>query len=263
MPSLADLINASNNDLPVTMRHERWLLEGSKVSKQAAKTAQKILSGELGSARTREPLYRASSLGYCLRRQVFSRIATKAGLVKKEPQDGKLANIFLTGNFLHLKWQMAGLSAGYMSDVEVPVDRPEMGYGGTMDARLFDGSGFEYKSINSRGYAMVTDRRQPTDQHLRQVHAYMILAEIDEFSVVYEDKNTQEWKEFRVGRDIQTEDSVRQEMRLLTDAYLQKRLPEVLPDCVKKIGNEYRNCPFREVCLKIKEWPKDVNGDYA
>ena len=263
MPSLADLINASNNDLPVTMKHERWLLDGSKVTKKAAKTAQQILSGELGSSRTREPLFRASSMGYCHRRQVFARIASKAGLVKREPQDGKLANIFLTGNFLHLKWQVAGLSAGYMSEVEVPVDRPEIGYGGTMDARLFDGSGFEYKSINSRGYSMVTDRRQPTNQHLHQVHAYMLLAGVDEFSVVYEDKDKQEWKECRVKKDIQVEDSVRSEMRALTDSYLQKRLPEVLPDCAKKVGNEYYNCPFRDVCLKIKEWPKDVNGDYA
>ena len=263
MPSLADLINASKQDLPVTLQHERWLLDGSKVTKDAAKTAQKVLAGEMGSSRYRDPLFRASGVGSCLRRQTFSRVASAAGLERREPQDGKLANIFLTGNFLHLKWQVAGLSAGYMAQIEVPVDRPELGYGGTMDARLIDDSGFEYKSINSRGYSMVIDRRQPTNQHMLQVHAYMILADINTFSVVYEDKNTQEWKEFRVERDIQVEDMVRHEMRVLTNAYLQKKLPDVLPECQKKIGNEYRNCPFRDSCLKMKEWPKDERGDYA
>jgi hypothetical protein len=249
--------------MPVTLQHERWLLDGSHVTKEAAKVAQKILSGDMGSSRYRDPLFRASGIGSCLRRQTFSRIASAAHLERREPQDGKLANIFLTGNFLHLKWQMAGLSAGYMTQVEVPVDRPELGYGGTMDAMLYDGSGFEYKSINSRGYSMVTDRYQPTDTHLKQVTAYMILADLDKFSVVYEDKNTQEWKEFRVEREIKIEESVLSEMRILTKGYTEKKLPDIIPGCLKREGNEYRNCPFRDSCLKMKEWPKDEHGDYA
>ena len=164
MPSLADLVSAAKQDLPVTMRHERWLIDGSKVTPQAAHFAQQALNGQVGSSRARAPMFRASGVGSCPRKQIFSR----AGVARRETIDGKTANVFLTGNFIHLKWQVAGLSAGWIKQAEVPVDRHDLGYGGTLDGVLDDDTGLEIKSINTRGFSMVMDRRKPTDVDVRR-----------------------------------------------------------------------------------------------
>jgi len=251
MPSLADLVNASKQDLPVTMRHERWLIEGSKITPPAALFAQRALNGEVGGNRARKPLFRASGMGSCRRKQIFSCLGT----AKKELLDGKTANIFLTGNFIHLKWQVAGLSAGWLAEAEVPVERLDLSYAGTLDGVLDDGTGCEIKSINTRGFSMVMDRRSPLADHLLQAHTYMLLKGLEIFSFIYEDKNSQEWKEFRVYRDDHLTDSVTKEMVDLNDHWNSKTLPDVKPDCLKRDGFEYRNCPFKDVCLKMKRWP--------
>lgn len=251
MPSLADLVSAAKQDLPVTMRHERWLIEGASITPQAAEFAKQALNGQVGSSRNRVPLFRASGMGSCLRKQIFSRL----GVARREILDGKTSNVFLTGNFIHLKWQTAGISAGWIKQAEVPVDRVDLGYGGTMDGVLDDDTGLEIKSINTRGFGMVMDRRKPTDDHMKQVHAYMILKEIDTFSVVYEDKNTQEWKEFRIKREDEYVDAVETEMVNLTSLWGNQTLPPVKPNCLEKTGFEYNGCPFRNICMNIKEWP--------
>ena len=39
----------------------------------------------------------------------------------------KTAQIFHNGNFMHLRWQMAGLTAGWLKDAEVPVPANDLG----------------------------------------------------------------------------------------------------------------------------------------
>lgn len=252
LPSLADLVNAAKQDLPVTMRHERWLIDGAQITPAAAHFAQQALTGKVGGARARQPLFRASGMGSCMRKQIFSR----AGVARREVIDGKTSNVFLTGNFIHLKWQVSGISAGWIKEAEVPVDRLDLNYGGTMDGVLDDDTGLEIKSINTRGFSMVTDRRKPTEEHMKQTTTYMILRNIDTFSVVYEDKNTQEWKEFRIKKEPEYEDAVLSEMEVLNTVWNNThKLPGVKPNCQDKTGFEYNGCPFRNICPNIKEWP--------
>jgi hypothetical protein len=236
------------------MRHETWLTQNSnpKWSKEALDFAAGQLEGSTGSQRLRRKMFRASAAHDCSRKQIFNILGTE----RKEEIESKLAGIFQTGNFLHLKWQMCGLTEGWLVKAEVPVDRPELNAGGTMDGVLYTGGGFEFKTINDRGWNRVNSFG-PLDSHIAQVHNYMYLGDIDHFSIVYENKNTGEWREFLVPADEKKIKEAKEGFEILNDFLSTETLPPVLPDCKAQEGSTYRNCPYRDICLKVKGWPND------
>lgn len=249
--SLRKLIAGSN--LPVTVAHEQWLAKNSSAnySDEAIEFARKALSQEVGGSRNRTTMFRSSSVGSCERRQVYRGVGTE----EKKIIDGKLANIFHTGNFLHLKWQMAGITAGWLVEAEVSADREDLNFGGTLDGIISDGSGFEFKTINARGFAQV-DSFGPKFDHIGQVHAYMLLIpEITEFSIVYENKDNGEWKEWRVQKDQEILDTISKSITNLNKFVANKELPQIKSKCLEKEGFEYRGCPFRDRCLSTDAFP--------
>ncbi len=178
------------------------------------------------------------------------------GLEEKKEVDSRLSTIFATGNMMHLKWQMAGLTEGWLSEAEVVADRDDLSFGGTLDGINWDGSGLEYKSINDRGYNMVTSAGEPKQMHIDQVHGYFILRDdIDRFSVIYENKNTGDWREFLVRRDDKKVDEITKELLIINEHISGEKLPPVLRKCQERDGAEYRNCPFKDECLGMKKWP--------
>jgi hypothetical protein len=252
--SLKDMVKATKGDLPITVRHETWMTKtnGNPVySDEAMAFAAEALSGEAGSQRRRKKMFRASAAGQCHRRQVFNYI----DMPQADSVDSKLASIFVTGTMLHLKWQLAGLTEGWLVQAEVPVDRSELNAGGTMDGITYTGGGFEFKTINDRGFAGVM-QFGPKSGHVFQVHHYMLLGELDHFSVVYENKNTGEWKEFLVPRDENVIQQSRVALATLNTSLEYKRLLPVLPDCETKEGQMFRTCPFRTFCVEMKMWPR-------
>lgn len=252
--SLKDMIKATQRELPITMRHETWMTNthGNPVYSERALTfAAEALAGEAGSQRRRKKMFRASAAGQCQRKQVFSYI----NMPQADSVDSKLASIFTTGNMLHLKWQLAGLTEGWLVEAEVPVDRPELNAGGTMDGLTYMGGGFEFKTINSRGFASVM-QFGPKTIHVLQVHHYMFLGNLNHFSVIYENKDTGEWKEFFVQRDEALIDQSRTSLETLNASLESKRLLPVLPDCETREGQMFRTCPFRNICLETKMWPR-------
>jgi hypothetical protein len=251
--SLKDSVRAVQALLPITVRHEKWLTENSNpvYSDKALKFAQQQLAGVTGSQRLRKKMFRASSATTCPRAQVFKYI----GMPVRAEVDSKLSNIFATGNFLHLKWQMQGLTEGWLEEAEVPVDRDDLNAGGTMDGILYTGGGLEFKSINDRGFGKVTSFG-PLEGHLYQVHNYMYLGDIGHFSIIYENKNTGEWREFRVDRNEMLIKQAEIRFAELNEHVDKKILPKVLPDCRVEEGTQFRQCPYRDVCLKVKLWPQ-------
>jgi hypothetical protein len=245
--SLKGIIQAHQRELPVTMRMETWMTNNPnpKYSAKALEFAALQLDGVTGSSRLRKKMFRASAAGTCQRKQIFSILE----MPKNEQIDSKLANIFATGNMLHLKWQLAGLTEGWLERAEVPVDRDDMNAGGTMDGILHTGGGFEFKTINSRGYSGVT-MYGPKEMHLFQVHHYMLMGDLDHFSIVYENKDNGEWKEFYVERDSILIDDAKEHLERLNKYLEDEELPPPLDECVLKTGSNYRFCAFKDICLK-------------
>jgi len=234
-------------DLPVTPRHEKWLSENPspEYSKEALAFASSVLRSDVGGNRRRSTHFRASSLGSCERKQMFS--ANKIKGINYIDSD--LSNIFATGNFMHLKWQMAGLTEGWLSVAEFPVESKIWSFGGTLDGILYDGSLFEYKSINPRGFSNVCEYG-PKKDHILQAHGYMHLANLPAVSFVYEDKGSGDWREFRMERDREKEDEILGIIERLSTHYVEETYPEPLKKCLDKEGYVYRQCAFRDVCFE-------------
>jgi hypothetical protein len=251
--SLKSMVKAVKGDLPITVMHEQWLTENPDpvYSQKALDFAALQLAGKSGSQRLRKRMFRASSTNMCTRRQILTFISQP---VKREITS-TLGNIFATGNFLHLKWQMQGLTAGWLKAAEVPFDVDELRAGGTADGVLHTGGGFEFKSINDRGYGNVMTYG-PKEEHEEQADNYMFLGGLDHYSIVYENKNNGEWREFLHKRDDARMLRVAERFDMLNLYLEEKRLPVILPDCKREDGAQFRNCPFRDSCLKIKMWPK-------
>lgn len=237
----------SADPLVITQRQGRWLEENPNpvYSDEALEFAERVLASEVGGNRERTSNFRASALGSCARRQVYKAIDAD-GI---NNIDAKLANIFATGNFLHLKWQMQGLTEGWLLEAEIPAEAPYgFDFGGTLDGILYDYSLFEYKSINHRGYQGVC-QYGPQKNHIKQAHGYMWLKELDAVSFVYEDKSDGEWREFRVRRDEDIITSMIIDLENMTTHVKENTLPRRLPPCRRKTGTDYRYCPYREICL--------------
>ena len=252
MTSLAQMLKTSN--LPITMRHERFLSQGDPVfSPEALQFAQDVLSGQVGGNRKRERLWRASGAGRCLRERMFARI----GVPEARGTNSQLQNIFNNGNFAHLRWQMAGLTEGWLIGVEIPADHHEMGVGSTLDGMIWDESILEFKSINDRGFRMVCDygAKHP---HKMQLHYMFLTTGRTAGSIVYENKNSQDWREERVLLDPEIMADVHRELDALKAGWENKSLPPMKPNCETREGAEYRNCAFRDLCPLMTTWNKAV-----
>lgn len=240
--SLAKLMKAQG--LPITPRHEKWLAQGDPVYSPAAlEFALGQLDGSRGGSRQRARLFRASGAGRCLRERMFARL----GAPTNQMLDTRRQSIYNNGNFLHLRWQMAGLSEGWLAEAETPADRPDLGFGCTLDGVLFDGSILEVKSINHRGFQIVQDYG-PETKHVRQVHYMFKATGTAAASIVYEDKDTQDYLEVRVTLDPEEMQAVDAELDALNGGLARRSLPPALPDCVAQKGAQWRNCEFRDVC---------------
>jgi len=241
---LNKILIAAQEDLPITMRHDKWLANNPNISYPDL-VVQVGMKELLSKQRDRRKHFSASSAGDCQRKQIFTYI----GLPRKKIESS-LVNIFHTGNFIHLKWQLAGLTEGWLTDIEIPLISAEFPVRGTMDGIVWDGSGFEFKSINDNGYKSVM-QFGPKKAHINQVHAYMFLGGYKSFSVVYENKNNGEWREFRVHRDEKIIDALKTEWSQLENSVVTETLPQPLNECKQKEGM-YRMCPFKDTCLKIR-----------
>ena len=209
--------------------------------------------------RVRQGTFSASALGTCPRAQVF----TYLGVPSFQPDeiDVQQSLIYSDGTWRHLRWQ--GLLwelaiRGYL-DLFVPEVRATLGltdFMGSLDGEVTllggDVIGVEIKGAGHNTFH--TARNAPFFKHLLQVHGYMIAAGLERFSVLYEDKSTQETVEHVIHRDPEVEASVRAEIDTLTQAASNRKLPPVKRACKDGTSQTYFDCQYHHVCLGCGDW---------
>jgi len=235
--------------LVITPRHEKWLETNSNpvYSQEALAFGMKALADQ-ARPRDRRGTISASSLGSCHRRQQFTFIG-----LPELPPSTKLAGIFQNGTFMHIRWQMAGLTEGWLKKAEVPVGENEYQLSGTQDGIAHDDTVVELKSTNSNGFRNVMSFG-PLESHPFQVGTYVLTTGAEKGTILYENKDTQDFKEFVLTREELPIAEIKAITQMVWDYIHNQKLFDVLPDCEMKEGYKYNGCPFRKQCLKIKSW---------
>ena len=235
------------NDLIVTQPHSRWLElpEDEQVySPEAIKFVSQSLRKEFKHERPGR--FSPSAMGECPRRIVFG----YAGAAQLAP-DLDNQEMMDHGSWGHLKWQAEGLTVGYMKEAEVWVHNEELRCGGSMDATLEDGSNFELKTAGHYVYQRVVGvEGWPKYENLLQDATYKLLADIDMSSIVYENRSSGQFHEYRVPRDTKLEKDVIVKLTTYSAYVDADELPPVLDMCSMRMGSVYKRCPFRSICLE-------------
>ncbi len=248
MVSLKDVLShhSSDDDLYITRSHMKWQAEGRRYTEAAVERVLEVmhhdfLTADRGDGKGR---VRASMLNDpCLRKQQLSFIGERAA-----PPPRTLQSIFDIGTFAHYRWQLAGLSAGWLTDIEVPV-MTEYGAGGALDGVTSRNEPFEFKTANSATYRKVL-KHGPLAGHILQVHPYMQARGFTQARIMYEDKSWDgSFSEFVVKFDQETADKVQQMCEMVTG---DEQLPPVSA-CVTRSGELFRGCAFTEAC-RPWEW---------
>ena len=241
----SETIKNTAPELVLSRRHDAWLAANDHpyYSNLALSFAQKVLTAP---ERKRKGTVSASSLGECMRYQHFVYIG-----MPKLPPDQKNAMKMHNGAFMHLRWQMAGLTAGWLADAEVPVHEEEYQLTGTMDGVLYEGSILELKSINANGFSRV-QTFGPLVPHLFQMATYMLCTRRKKGVFIYECKDNQEYKEIVVDRADLPDPTLR--ALNVWRGISARVLAEPLEKCIDGEGWQYKSCPFRDRCLKIHDW---------
>jgi len=239
-------------NLVISKRMDAWLARYDHPVYST--TALSFAQGQLSKLdRERKGTVSASSLGECPRYQQFVFLG-----MPKLPLDPKNALKLANGAMMHLRWQMAGLSEGWLKDAEVPVHSEELRLRGTMDGLAYDGSIVELKSINMNGWGRITTFG-PLIPHLYQMATYMMCTGRRKGSFIYECKDNQEYREFVVWDHDLPMAEVRQKAESVWKNIDIHHLYPPLGKCMDREGWVYRSCPFRDRCLEIRGW-KEVAG---
>lgn len=234
-------------ELVVSKRHEVWVSENDHpvYSMKAMEFAYAQLAGV---DRVRKGTLSASSLGECQRYQQFVYLG-----FPKLPPDAKNAAKMQNGAFMHLRWQMEGLTEGWLRHAEVPVKSDAYHLMGTMDGVLYNGAILELKSINLNGFSRVMSFG-PLHPHLYQMATYMLCSGEEQGVFIYECKDNQEYTEIVVDPDDLPMTEVLIGAERMWQSIQVEKLAEPLGDCIDRKGWKYQSCPFRDRCLGIHNW---------
>lgn len=234
--------------LIVTPRLDDWLTRVGEIRPDDDALDELVRIVRSPENQDRTGRFGASGRGTCLRAQIF----TFLGMPGLKRVDPVLQNLFSDGTWRHYRWQMMLLLSGIVTHVEVPVSLPQYRLKCSIDALNDDEQWlFELKGISN----FTATISEPKPEHLLQVHTYFFGTGWDVCSLVYEDKKTQEWKEFVIRPEPMLMRAVRRELQVLNEAVEEQELPDVLPECRAKTG-AFKTCPYAAGCLSQRTWPR-------
>lgn len=250
--SLAELAQKQGLALPVTAWVEQHRAGGLRITPDAIETVTEAMKADFGSGRRSDGSgrFRPSMIGNpCQRAQVLSYL----GFPQRESVE-IYVQMADAGSWLHYKWQAEGLSAGWLTDIEVQVEIPEWGLRGSVDGRCKDGSVFELKTVGNdkyygrRGTKPVSEWEQPVAEHIRQVDAYMFATGAQAASIVYVNRDSGAFREFRVNRDSDRMASLHEFVQEMIASIESKKLPVIQPGCLRVMkGDVLDDCTKAEV----------------
>jgi len=184
-----------------------------------------------------------SSISTCIREIVLSIL----GYAVTEKIDGKSARVFDAGKSMHERYQKYLKELGY-ADVEVFVRNEDLWLEGMIDAIVkINGERYivELKSCNSYVFNSI---QVPHRDYVEQVHAYMICTGIDKAIILYENKDTQDIKEFVIEKDQSIIDKIVEKCKEI-QSYVERK---EIPPMTCKTKSDARYCVYKGYCFNDK-----------
>lgn len=231
-------------------------------------------------------VYSPSGLASCLRRVYLGAHWQEMGLDRVELPAIEAHYYFLTGDFIHLKWQFALYKLSildpdfWLIDVEVPVISKRGDHGGTIDVVCLNDGELQIvdvKGLNRRSFYHVDENNAPIAYRI-QVGDYMMLWNAAVTHNLIEPtpmmKEIHGWDKFpkihtgiilaenKGGPDArhptalteqvvklkEVKPDIRTRLEILRGHEEEKTLPEI--ECVSTRSVQFQSCPFAEVCKK-------------
>lgn len=267
MSSLKELASDRGMMLPVTQWIEEWRSGDRIITEEAVDTVFAVAKHDyLKNTRSSgQGRMRPSGLSNdCMRSHALAYLGFPQGDRIEDYEQMARA-----GTMQHYDWQIIGLSAGFITEIEVRLEIPEWQMRGQCDGLLKDGSLLEIKTMGSakfngmRGAPSVLTWDQPKREFVLQSHCYMKAKDLEAVSILVANRDSNEYREFRINRDPQVMDWLDE---FFTEAlsYLgAESLPEMLEGCwylvngydpatpeevVKEWRSKHRWCNYKDVC---------------
>lgn len=253
---LADRVRRAKmeTDRPVTHALNQW--DGT-YTKEAVERVLEVMAHDLltedrgdGSGRIRP----SSLYGPCDRQKILSFMGYRSADAKES-----MERAAERGTLDHYLWQMKGLSCGLMTDIELRGRYEPWKLEGSIDGQLYDGSGFELKTMMTWQFANLITKRDPetgqvnprmTAKHVEQVDGYFRIFGVRSFSLVYLDRNTGDWYEHRLHFDADRDATLEVKMERINAHIDAGTMPDLLHGCAKQRGNVYTDCLWKEACFR-------------
>ncbi len=217
-------------------RYQQWIRGGQVVTPKAAYRVMDVIENDLTTSDRSDgsERIRPSMCGTCVRAQWYS--------YQGAPNEFSGNELTLSGTFSHYRWQLAGLSDGWLEDIEVPVSTP-YGLRGSMDGITTNGEPFELKTTNYRTFKKVQSG-EISQSHLLQVAAYMEAVDADRAVLVYEERGMlNSW-----AIDVHQSDELLNRLHSDAEQIKAEQAPQVLSSCNKMEGKEFERCNYKALC---------------
>lgn len=203
--------------------------------------------------------FHPSALGVCLRRMFLGAVNAPVDGLETGTDLLRSYMILEIGTYYHVMVQNLLERAGLLVAREVPVMSESAEILGHGDGKLYIFKGkylFEFKTINSRQFAMLHDI--PKEEHKKQVHAYMRVLKMKACIILYCNKDTGQLKEYLVRYD---RPYYKLEVRKRVKKFFRSVRDRIMP---AREGHNERlfpcsYCEFRRVCwdtMVQKPWMK-------
>jgi len=170
----------------------------------------------------------------------------------KEPYDARSLRSFENGDHTHIRLTSALFSLGIVCAVEVAIPPNETLHGRADAIVRIDGSPYvvEFKSINR--YAFENRLARPDPDHLKQLQLYLHFFKLPKGILVYENKDTQDLKEFVVEYDNALVARTLAELGEIR-GYVERGVVPSKPDGIEPWRCDY--CPYKATCAKVERPP--------
>lgn len=191
----------------------------------------------------REDKFYVTDAGKCSRAVYFE--------FKKYPRkeiEARILRIFDNGDYTHMRIMNVLFSSGVVRAVEIKIP-PQDIISGRADAIIEIEAKLYILEIKSCSHYKFEKLSRPESDHIKQVQLYLHYFKIPQGIIIYEDKNTQNLKEFVLKYDPELVQNILKDFEILREQIKQNVLPDI-PKDIEIWRCQY--CEYRDECQKIE-----------